>query len=156
MSYEFDKNTGTIIKFLGEEKELVIPSEIDNIEVKKIADRAFANCGLTKVVIPESVKYIGLHAFENNPLTCVTIEGNQLKFKALIWESFGLPLTCMPGVKNYNDFLIQDDEVIGYIGEEKELVIPSEIDNIETKIINNIKQQLQKETTHPHQATRVT
>ena len=45
--------------------EITIPGEYSGKKVVKIADNAFANClGLTKVVMPESVKTIGASAFE--------------------------------------------------------------------------------------------
>ncbi len=156
MSYEFDKNTGTIIKFLGEEKELVIPSEIDNIEVKIIGEEAFDNYGLTKVVIPESIKGIRRGAFANNKLTSVkipssvktigynafeendikelVIEGNESRFNYM-WSMIGFPFSCMPGIINENGILVDDDKIVDYIGTAKSVVIPNEIKGTNIKII---------------------
>ena len=45
--------------------ELTIPGEYSGKKVVKIADRAFENClGITKVVMPDSIKTIGNSAFE--------------------------------------------------------------------------------------------
>ena len=45
--------------------ELTIPGEYSGKKVVKIADNAFENClGLTKVVMPDSIKTIGASAFE--------------------------------------------------------------------------------------------
>lgn len=45
--------------------ELTIPGEYSGKKVVKIADRAFENClGITKVVMPDSIKVIGDSAFE--------------------------------------------------------------------------------------------
>ena len=57
--------------------ELVIPDEIDGLEVAAIGDNAFAGCsGLTSVTLPKSVVHIGANAFGNCPsLTVVNMPG---------------------------------------------------------------------------------
>ncbi|MBQ6554054.1 MAG: leucine-rich repeat protein [Firmicutes bacterium] len=60
-------------------KNVVIPSELDGLPVKKIGTTAFDKCPtLETVVIPESVTYIGGLAFEYCPsLKSVTIENTR-------------------------------------------------------------------------------
>ena len=62
-----------ISRYFGENKEIVIPEKIKNKLVIGIEPSAFKKKGLTKVVIPDGVKYIGLSAFANNQLTSITI-----------------------------------------------------------------------------------
>jgi len=72
-TYTFDATTGTITKYNDTKKNVVIPSQIDNVEVITIGTGAFANKGLTSVTIPNGVTTIKENAFDNNELTAVTI-----------------------------------------------------------------------------------
>ncbi|NOW03828.1 leucine-rich repeat protein [Clostridium beijerinckii] len=96
---KFDKSTGTIVKYINDKSttSLVIPSEIDGVQVKHIGkkafedsklesitipsgvtsieDFAFAGCvNLTSIIIPNGVTSIGVCAFEScNSATDITI-----------------------------------------------------------------------------------
>ncbi len=73
--FVFDKDTRTIIGYKGNKTNLVIPNEIDSLEVKKIGAKAFDGTGkneelkLKKVIIPDGVEEIGEGAFLNNNLS---------------------------------------------------------------------------------------
>ncbi len=54
-------------------RDLVIPSEAWGQPVTAIGAKAFENCGLTSVTIPNTVTSIGERAFAGNKLTSVTI-----------------------------------------------------------------------------------
>lgn len=65
-SIEYEVKNGSIIitKFIGDEHEIVIPSEIDGLPVTEIGERAFASRkDLTSVTIPESVTKIEDNVF---------------------------------------------------------------------------------------------
>ena len=52
-----DKTAATITKYMGKEAKVIIPSEIDGIEVVELASKAFSgDTALTEVVIPSTVK----------------------------------------------------------------------------------------------------
>ncbi|WP_017209355.1 leucine-rich repeat protein [Clostridium beijerinckii] len=96
---KFDKSTGTIVKYTNDNSttSLVIPSEIDGVQVKRIGEKvfedsklesitmpngvtsignfAFAGCvNLTSIIIPNGVTSIGVCAFEScNSATDITI-----------------------------------------------------------------------------------
>ena len=75
--FKFDKKTGTITEFKSEKiKDVIIPAEIEGVEVKAIGYSAFYRMGLTSVVIPEGVANIGDYAFCDNGLTSVVIPGS--------------------------------------------------------------------------------
>ena len=73
--YSFDSETGTITKYKGTAKEVVIPSEIDGKPVTSIGFSAFKSCtALTSITIPNSVTSIGASAFNScTALTSITI-----------------------------------------------------------------------------------
>jgi len=87
--FEFDGDTGTITKYIGSETEVVIPSEINGVEVKNIGDSAFSsssnlsNCNsIKKITIPDSVTSIGNSAFKDcSSLTSITIPDNITSIK---------------------------------------------------------------------------
>lgn len=63
-TYEVSGNAVTITDFAeSEEGNITIPSEIEGHPVTKIADDAFANCGISQVGIPDTVTFIGAGAF---------------------------------------------------------------------------------------------
>lgn len=70
--FKFDESTGTITKYIGNENEVVIPSEINGVTVTSIGDGAFSsssnlsNCNnITQITIPDSVTRIGNNAFSD-------------------------------------------------------------------------------------------
>ena len=66
----------TIVSSRGTVNELVIPGIINNMPVTAIGEGAFTRRGLTKVIIPDSVKVIGDYAFSFNELTTLVIGNN--------------------------------------------------------------------------------
>lgn len=62
--FEFDKSTGIITKYIGEETNVTIPSEIDGFPVISIGHRTFMFCkSIKSISIPDSVTSIGESAF---------------------------------------------------------------------------------------------
>ena len=70
----FDRNSGTIYKYYGDEKEVKIPSSIDGIQVKKICGDIMLNNyrnasifeeknNVEKIIIPEGVEEINGYCF---------------------------------------------------------------------------------------------
>ena len=74
--YEVSPDGVIITKYLGSEKNVTIPSEIDGLPVVSIGYWAFSVNQLTSVSIPDSVTSIGNQAFLNNQLTEITIPGS--------------------------------------------------------------------------------
>lgn len=66
---------GKITKYKGDEKIIIIPSELDGYAVTSIGERAFYGCsGLTTVSLPDRVQSIRKEAFHGcSGLTTVTI-----------------------------------------------------------------------------------
>jgi hypothetical protein len=68
-----DDGTMTILNYKGMAKDIVIPEKIFNMSVSRLREGAFKNKGLTSVVIPNTVTFIGDETFRQNQLVTVTI-----------------------------------------------------------------------------------
>lgn len=63
--FNFDKDTGEIIGYLGTDTSLEIPSEIEGTQVTKIAEKAFlGNSSIVSILLPDGLKEIGDSAFQ--------------------------------------------------------------------------------------------
>lgn len=71
---QFDYST--IIGYCSDSKTLVIPSEVNGVQPKRINANAFASAGLTSVDMPDSIEYIGGDAFAFNSITTLKISNN--------------------------------------------------------------------------------
>ena len=73
-TFSFDPATGSIWGYSGPLHNIVIPAQINGINVTRIHESAFEGLGLTgSVTIPNTVTTIGPRAFRNNSITTVTI-----------------------------------------------------------------------------------
>ena len=62
----FDESSGSILKYIGTETEVVIPETIGGVPVQVIGREAFMNCSaVTSIVVPEGVTSIRGWAFGN-------------------------------------------------------------------------------------------
>ena len=61
--FTFDKKSGTITKYIGEDKNIVIPNKIKGEAVKKIGKKAFFKTKVEKVTISEGIETIESGAF---------------------------------------------------------------------------------------------
>ena len=71
-----ESNTVRITRYTGKSAELRIPPRIGDRPVAEIGERVFMKKGLTSVVIPESVVFIGNMAFAENPISSISIGAN--------------------------------------------------------------------------------
>ena len=75
---ENDENevAACILSYSGNEENLVIPSELDGLEVVQLGDVAFAEAGFLKTVtLPKTITQIGNYTFAN----CVNLEAYQVE-----------------------------------------------------------------------------
>lgn len=63
--FEFDPETGSILKYVGTELEVVVPDEINGVPVVRIGYDAFVNedVQITSIVLPEGLEIIDEDAF---------------------------------------------------------------------------------------------
>ncbi|MBQ2730198.1 MAG: leucine-rich repeat protein [Clostridia bacterium] len=64
-TFNEEEKTAELDYYNGNEKEVVIPETVNGYTVVRIDDSAFSGDVVTKVVIPNSVKEIGMHSFSN-------------------------------------------------------------------------------------------
>jgi hypothetical protein len=65
--------SGTITKYTCMNTAVVIPAHIGGKPAAVIGERAFENCSLTRVVLPNTIESIDEAAFANNNLSAITI-----------------------------------------------------------------------------------
>lgn len=94
--FEFDRHTGTIIRYIGAKKDVVIPSSIDGVAVTTIGERSFYNNWLTSVVIPDTVAVIEKEAFLANELTSVRIPNSVTSIGIAAFSNSGLKSVKIP------------------------------------------------------------
>ena len=70
--FAFDAATGTITRYTGTADYLVIPTTIDGVQVKHIADFAFET-NVCCIIIPEGVETIGRYSLGHELLTYVSL-----------------------------------------------------------------------------------
>ena len=99
--FEFIKEYGRITKYLGKDKNVVIPSQIGGVNVKNIGYQAFQYCDTVEtVILPDTVTIIGNSAFEG----CTSLKeikipegiasiGNKTFFSCESLEKVTLPST---------------------------------------------------------------
>jgi len=63
-----DDGTMTILNYKGTVKDIVIPETIFNMSVTRLKEGSFKNKGLTSVVIPKTVSFIGNETFRQNQM----------------------------------------------------------------------------------------
>lgn len=68
--------TASITGYNGTDTELVIPSQINGLEVVEIADAALKGKGFSSVTIEGNIKRVGKEAFYNTNLNSITFHGN--------------------------------------------------------------------------------
>lgn len=77
-----------IVSYAGKEKNITIPSEMENTSLKTISSYAFASCDLVSVVIPNTVEKIEQNAFLKNRTSNVSF--HQIKNttgNAFAWDT---------------------------------------------------------------------
>ncbi len=110
--FEIDEN-GIITKYLGDKKDVIIPTEVQGKLVRGIGDSCFANdISITSVYIPETVTSIGVKAFENcMHLGTVSFMSNSTKItigtsafqNCVALEQINLPVVTLMGKSAFNN-----------------------------------------------------
>lgn len=125
--WEYEKwgyNEAIITGYNGDETDITIPEKIDGMTVTQIGAKAFYKKNITSVTFPDSLMGIGASAFED----C----GELAELKSLN-SHIVLGLYQFKGCHRLADergFLIVQDHLFEYCGNEKDVVIPEKVDVI--------------------------
>ena len=89
--YEIKEDYIVILETLRNVEKVLIPKEIDGIEVKRIQKKAFLGCKLLKeIYIPDSVEHIGDYAFSLcDHLKTISFPHKDIKFGQSIFKGDG-------------------------------------------------------------------
>ena len=140
----------TIIRYDNYGGNVVIPSSINGVVIKKIGAYAFSDKDIDSVVIPDSVVEVGAYAFMNNNLTSISIPNNVVRigegaFMHNFIESLSLESKVELGNACFNNNLLDNsnsffynkynsNELISYGGKLKgNIVLPNEVEVIGEK-----------------------
>ncbi len=115
--FEIDKASGTIVSYKGNDTSLVIPSELEGIEIKRIGFSAFANSdNLTSITVPENITYIGFLTCKS--LTSINVDDNNKNYSSVDGVLFNKSKTALikfPQVNKNTSYVIPDGVTsIGY------------------------------------------
>lgn len=103
-----------IEKYTGNETEITIPSEIDDLDVVSLGDGAFTSiANATKFIIPDTVSELGVYTFVGCPnvMEYVVADGNTY-FEAkdgVLYADDGQSLLRYPVGQKPTDYTIPDD-----------------------------------------------
>lgn len=102
LTYEFnDEDKTASVTGIGtcKDTDLVIPSNVDGYTVTKIADKAFRDCHLTAITIPDSVTEVGEDAFKKCHMEKATIPAMVCDSIAKSWALQTVVITGSGAIK---------------------------------------------------------
>ncbi len=171
----YSDGTVGITKYTGGYTRHTVPSEIDGMQVSRIEEKAYFDCNLVKVTIPDSVIWIGNSAFElNRELVTVNMSNNCLHigekafYNCQVLKNVVVP-DCLEYIGAYaftltewinsheEDFVIVGQGIlIKYLGHDREVTVPDNVRFISTAFatlngrVDGIRSRLEKVVIGPN------
>ena len=111
------KNTGrAILKYLGNDTDVVIPSQLDGVDVSEICDYTFTDCtNLRSVTIPKTVKYITVTTFNVcGTLSSIFVDENNQYFSSkdgILYNKDQSVIRCYPSNHTGSESVTVPDSV---------------------------------------------
>ena len=132
--FTFTVNNGevTITGYIGAGKTIVFPDTINGMPVVKLGadvsdaeQGSFQNKGITSIVIPNTVKEIGIRAFRGNTIANLTIPSNVQKIGKFAFYEAGIKtITLSEGLKVVDDYAFMNNY------DRKTLTLPSTLETV--------------------------
>lgn len=115
--FVFNAVNGTLVAYVGTATDIVIPNQIDGVQVTTIGSKfAYQQNKLTSVTIPEGVNIIGDYAFAENPITTLRLPNSLQLIQASAFERTLLTDLVMPAaVKEIGDRAFAETPSLKYI-----------------------------------------
>ena len=145
--------------YLGSDKDVIIPKEVNGVKLLMIDSYAFAYQGITSVVIPDTVTriesaafysnsltsvqlpsklvYIGGDAFRGNKLTSISIPNTVTNISSMAFNENNLPQDQAYIYKRNSDGSIDYSYLVTYGGNASDIVIPAKVNGVELKTIGS-------------------
>ena len=121
---DFLFSNGTITRYIGDSKDVVIPSTISGIRVTSIGDYSFAEKGIVSVFIPDSVTDIGDSAFYGNELTTINLPKSVTYIGQSAFAYNKITALKIPSsIENLSDYAFLNNELTA-------LTIPGSVETI--------------------------
>lgn len=121
----------TITKYLGNQAQVVIPSEILNRPVVRIATDAFLNCNeITSIILPDTLQSIGRNAFRGCSRLTYTLSGNCYYLQSATDDHFALVYGSNSSIASatiHTSTKIIADYAFAGFGALKSIYLPSSI-----------------------------
>ncbi len=135
----FDKVTGTITGYTGTAADLVIPNQIEGIDVIAIGDNAFANCNnLINIDIPTTINNIAYITFTNysSNLTIYSDYYSAAYYHAI---NNGINFIDRTVITTADDIMFDTETgiIVDYLGNATDLIIPETINGVNVTTIGN-------------------
>ena len=115
-NFEIDKATGTIVSYNGNDTSLVVPKEIDGIEIKQIYRKSFSTCtNLKNITIQNNITYINGSAFEGcKNLENIIVNDDNVNYSSVngvLLNKTKFELIRCPEGKKDNNYAIPDSVI---------------------------------------------
>ncbi|WDV09279.1 leucine-rich repeat protein [Lysinibacillus irui] len=131
-TYTVNNGEVTITGYVGASKSVVFPSTINGMPVVKLGEDvgdlengSFQRKGITSIVIPNTVKEIGIRAFRGNEISNLTIPSSVEKIGKMAFYETGLKtINLTEGLKIIDDYAFMNNY------ESKTLTLPSTLESV--------------------------
>ena len=96
--------------------DLIIPSQINGVDVTEISASAFKGKGLTSVVIPDTVRTIGNYAFQNNSIKTLKLSNSIQKIPNYAFDNNKLTSIDIPSsVTSIGNYAFRNNQITSLI-----------------------------------------
>lgn len=113
--------------------DLIIPSQINGVDVTEISASAFKGKGLTSVVIPDTVTTIGNYAFQNNSIKTLKLSNSIQKIPNYAFDNNKLTSIDIPSsVTSIGNYAFRNNQITS-------LILPDTITTLGTYSFQNNK-----------------
>ena len=122
---EINGQNASVIKFIGQEENVVIPSKVNEHEIMSIDEFAFrGNEYIKKIIMPYSIREIGIGAFADcKNLIDITFSPNIFRFGNAAFSE----TKWLENQREKNDFVIVNNIIVDARNARGDVVIPDDV-----------------------------